>query len=313
MRRLLFALAVAAAAGCGRHVVAECPSTQRPSARSDFTAVHVPATDQIYVLGGRAPLDPDAQLWRWSFGACGGWQRLPTESTPGARAGYAADFDDRRHRIVYVGGAQANDAWALDTDRLVFRALLAVGNAPVPAGAEVAAYDHERDRLIVVGAGTFALDFSGSADGLWRGLTADSAGLGAAAALDPTRSLLLVWDGAGLRGFALLTSTWRTLATSGELPPVPARLVWDGNRARLLAVADGVFAAALDGNGTAAAFTRLPTTGDPPPRAGFGLAVSGDLLWLFGGSDGTCVYDDLWTLDLNSAAWSVVQPNTSCP
>jgi hypothetical protein len=313
MRRLLALWLVLFAGGCGRHVVTQCSSTARPPARTDFTAVRVPATDHLFVFGGRAPLAAVAALWRWGFGACAGWLHLPFETTPGPRAGYAADFDDRRHRILYVGGAQANDVWALDTDRLAFEQLLAVGSAPVPAGAEVAAYDHDRDRLIVVGAGTFALDFSGSPDGLWRGLAADSAGLGAAAAVDPTRSLLLVWDDAGLRGFAFLTSTWRTLALSGALPPVPARLVWDGNRSRLLAVTGAVFAATLDGNGEAADFVRVATTGDPPPRAGFGVGISGDLLWLFGGSDGACVYDDVWTLDLNTGAWTNVEPATSCP
>jgi hypothetical protein len=97
------------------------------------------------------------------------------------------------------------------------------------------------------------------------------------------------------------------------VPPATARLGWDASRKLLVAVGgDGVRLGEFDGNATTATFVRLPTTGDPPPRDGAAVTITGDTLWMFGGSDGTCLWDDVWQLDLNSGAWRVVEPATSC-
>jgi hypothetical protein len=301
-------------AGCGvQGPPRQCPSPLRAPARSQVTPVLVPTTNQVYVLGGQSATGPLDELWRWSFGSCGGWERLTLASSPGPRAGYAAAFDDSRHRIVYIGGGGTNDVWALDTDRLTFTKLAPTGTPPVAAVDELAAYDAMHDRIIYAGVESWTLDFSGSEQGQWIFADPFTVQPPAASTVDPTRSLFLVLDAVGLHGYSLLTSTWRDLTVHGDVPPAGARLVWDSAGKQLIAVADGTFIGALDANGNSATFTAMATTGDPPARTGFALAISGDQLWLFGGVTAAgCPLDDVWTLDLSSGAWSNVWPATTC-
>lgn len=315
MARMRWLLGCALIAGCTvRGGPITCPSPLRPAARSQLTPVLVAATDQIYALGGANDMHPIDDLWRWSFGSCGGWQPLSLASSPGPRAGYAAAFDDKRQRILYIGGTGATqDVWALDTDRLIFTKLQAVGTPPPPAAVELAAFDSLHDRVIYVGVETFALDFTGSDQGQWRLVAGSSATAPASATVDPTRSLMLILDGAGLHGFAFYTGTWRDLTVGGDAPTAGARLAWDVTGARLLAIGDGVWAGALDANGTAVAFTRLAISGAPPPRSDFAAVVSGDRVWLFGGANARCSFDDVWQLSLSTNAWTNLEPATSCP
>src|SRR4051812_40590801 len=103
VRPSAIALACALAVACTKTGPQECPSLQHPSARSEVTAVLVPATNQIYALGGQGAQLPLDELWRYSFGACGGWTRLVLPSSPGPRANYAAALDTKRSRILYIG------------------------------------------------------------------------------------------------------------------------------------------------------------------------------------------------------------------
>jgi len=318
--RLAFVFAAAlAAAACTKTGPQMCPSLERPSARSAVNAVLVPATNQIYALGGLGAQLPIDELWRYSFGACGGWTRLVLASSPGPRANYAAAFDDMRSRIVYIGGGSSgdggptNDVWALDTNGLTFTKLAAVGNPPPIAEAEVAAYDGMHDRIVYAGIETYTLELGASDQGQWVFADATSLVAPASGVLDPIRSLLLVLDVNGLHGFSLLTSTWRDLAVAGDVPQPGAQLAWDALGGRLVAVADVVTIGELDANGGAAAFTTMATTNAPPPRRGFAVAISGSIVWLSGGVTASgCTLDDLWTLDLDSAAWTNVWPATTC-
>ncbi|HWE28531.1 MAG TPA: kelch repeat-containing protein [Polyangia bacterium] len=308
------ALAVLAPA-CTKTGPQQCPSLERPSARSHVGAVLVPATNEIYALGGQGAQLPLDELWRYSFGACGGWTRLVLASSPGPRANYAAALDDMRSRIIFIGGGTINDVWSLDTDRLTFTKLAAVGTPPPVAASEVAVYDAMHDRVVYAGIETYGLEFGGSDQGQWVFVDPMSLKAPASGALDPTRSLLVAYDSAGLHGFDLLTSTWHDIAIGiNGAPPVTAELVWDDAGSQLLAVAaDSVYTVALDANGTVAAFTPLATTNAPPPRTSFAVAVSGTTLWLSGGVTAAgCTLDDLWTLDLDTAAWTNVWPATTC-
>jgi hypothetical protein len=309
------AVVVTGAAGCGTGPgPAQCPSTLRAPGRSDFHPIMLPAANRIYVLGGQGSTQTFHDLWVWSFGACGGWTQLPTSSSPGPITGYAAALDTMRNRILYVGGQETNDVWSFDTDLATFTQLAPAGVAPVVAPAELVAYDDLHDRLVYVGLESQTLEFSNTDLGQWQYLSQDALTPPADATVDPTRALLLVLDGAGLRGFHFISQTWEPapLTVSGDVPPAGARLAWDLNRGRLIAFADGVYTAMLDGNGTAATFARLTTSNDPPARSAPGIAISGDLLWLFGGRGRGCVFDDVWTMDLNSGAWQNVWPATTC-
>ena len=317
MRLASVAAAALALAACTKTGPQQCPSLERPSARSQVDAVLDPSTNQIYALGGLGPQLPFDELWRYSFGACGGWTRLALASSPGPRANYAAALDTMRSRIVYIGGSQtsSNDVWALDTTRLTFTKLAAVGTPPVTAASEVAAYDAMHDRIVFAGIETFTLELGGSDQGQWVFADPTSLLAPASGAVDPTRSLLVAYDKNGLHGFSLLTSTWHDIAIAATgAPPLPAELVWyDGGQSLVAVAADSVSTIAFDATATTATFTPLATTNAPPPRTAFAVAISGTLLWLSGGVTAAgCALDDLWTLDLGSAAWTNVWPATTC-
>lgn len=294
MRGLLLVLA----AGCAYRSPLPCPSPLHPPAMSGVTPLLVADTNQIYLYGG-------AQLWRRSFGACGGWQNLTPPSTPTLGTIYAAAFDDKRHRIIYVAG----DVWSLDTNALTFTKLLTVG-APPLGNSGVAAYDAMHDRLVFVGTFTYSLDFSVSDQGAWTELGASPVLAPATGAIDPTRATLLALDGAGLHAFAFPTSGWHDVAVTGALP-AGARLTWDATRRRMLAVGNGTFVAQLDALATSGSFAQLATTNDPPARTGFGALADGDFVWLYGGTT-SCALDDEWQLDLGRNAWTNLHPATSC-
>jgi hypothetical protein len=310
---LVLALAARTLAACTVTGPQQCPSQQRPTARSQVDAILVPATNQIYALGGQGPNIASSELWRYSFGACGGWSQLMTSSSPGLRANYAAAFDDMRDRIIYIGGGPINDVWALSTDNLTFTKLVSVGQPPVVAASELAVYDDMHDRVIYAGIETYELDFGDSDQGEWMFIDGNSLQSPASGVYDPTRSTLFARDLVGLHGFSILTSTWHDVAESGNLPTTGAELVWYDQQSQPLAVADGVWTGALDALGDNIVWTPLPTTNPPPARTSFALALSGTVVWLSGGisADG-CTYDDLWTLDLDTATWTNVWPATTC-
>lgn len=301
-----------AAGGCTRSGPPSiCPSPLHPSARSDTQPILVADTNQIYVYGGNGG---GSELWRRSFGSCGGWQQLTPAQTPEPFLFYAAAFDDSRHRIVYIGyrqGGGTSEAWALDTDHLAFTKLVTVGTAPTDAATAV--YDRMHDRVIAVGALTYALDFSGSSQGAWSTLGASSGSSRAAAGFDPVRQLLLLYDGTDVYAFALFTSRWQTVS----LPPTgnprgETRLTWDAVGQRTLAVADATYALALDGNATLGSFAQLSPEA-PPARAGAAVVADGDSVWLFGGRSGACLFDDEWQFGLVDKRWTTLHPATACP
>jgi hypothetical protein len=301
------------ASACTKTGPGQCPSVDRPSARSGVGAVLDPVTNQVYALGGLGAMLPIDELWRYSFNGCRGWSRLVLASSPGPRASYAAALDTMRRRIIYIGGDMHNDVWALDVDRLTFTKLAAVGNPPPVAASEVAAYDEMHDRIVYAGIETYTLEFGGSDQGEWVFADATSLRAPAAAAVDPTRSMLIAYDADKLRGFSFLTSVWQDIAIAGSAPAGGTPLVWDDLDQRMLAVGDDVEVLALDANATTASFTPLPTTNAPPPRSGFALAMSGSVVWLFGGTNATgCTLDDLWTLETTTGVWTNVWPATTC-
>jgi hypothetical protein len=232
---------------------------------------------------------------------------------PGPRAAYAAAFDSKRNRILYIGGGGTNDVWALDTDRLTFSQLATVGSPPPVATSAIATYDDNNDRVVMAGIETVALSFGKSDQGDWSFLAATSLRPPASGVVDTTRSTLVALDADGLHGFSLLTDTWHDIAQGGTPPPTGAQLGWNAETSTLVAIGDTAYSGSFDANGTSIVWTPLPVTNPPPARNAAAVAVSGEELWLSGGITAAgCTIDDLWTLDLTSAVWTNVWPATTC-
>jgi hypothetical protein len=327
--------------GCGSPG-SGCPHAARPPGRSSFSAILSPDTNQVYVLDGdTAPGKPTPDLWRYAFGmSCNAWQALTSSTTsPSARAAYAAARDSMRTRIIYTGGVDSNgnallDTWALDTNALTFTKLATVGNLPIAHPGRAAAYDAMADRLLLLGDVAYELDFAASEQGRWQPISASGTPPDVtdfASAVDPTRSLVVMFGGTTGVGAAsnqvvaynFLVNRWQAVATSGDVPTARsgARMEWDAQD-KLLLVFGGsdasgaqndLYTLQLDGNGMNGKFTRVNRPGTPPPaRSDFGMVVSGDSLWIFGGSGKCGQLDDVWLLLLDGGAWNNVLPQSTC-
>jgi hypothetical protein len=311
--RLLWPLVFCAAA---------CP-TDRPPARSRAASVLLPATNQVYLYGGRNSsgnfADPEATLWRYHFGACAGWSRTTFDralDTPDAVTAVA--FDSKRNRLIYAG----TSLFALDSDRLTFSHLQPVGTPAVATDRQWAIYDAEHDRVISGGFGAQQLSFAGSSDGQWQPIDfLESPALltTVAAAVDSSRSALYAYDAehGALHVYWLFLDRGADVVTSGD--PLPqdlgARLAYDalGERLLLLSGSDVYALDAADGTGSTLTVRRLTTSGAPlPPRSDAAFVVSGSLGLLFGGvTADRCALDDTWYLS-DETAWSAQAPATTC-
>jgi hypothetical protein len=299
------------AAGCGVTGAGECPSTLRPTPRSGVAVVAVPSTNQVYAFGGLTANGTSSdELWRWSYGPCGGWLPLAVPGAPRPDSDGAAVFDARRHRIIVAGGN--GDLSMLDTDALAWTTTESVGLA---LGRRIlAAFDATGDRLIDVTFGARVVSFANTPAGEAHFVSSPFGDTPpAGAALDPTRAAMFKLEGSGMHRFHLLTEAWSAVTVSGDVPPAGTQLAWDDARKRLLGIGDHLWAAELDASGTTAAWSLLPSLNAPPARDGAALAIDGDTLWLFGGHTAGCVRNDLWTLDLNGDTWQNLQPATTCP
>jgi hypothetical protein len=342
LRSCLAVALVAVACGCGSSG-SGCPKSARPPGRSSFSAILSPDTQQVYVLDGDgAPGKPTSDLWRYGFGGgCNAWQSLtPSTAAPSARAGYAAAGDAMRARIVFTGGVDTDgnallDTWALDTNALTFTKLTTVGNLPLPRPGRAAAYDALADRLLLVGDLAYELDFAASPQGRWQPIAATGTPPPArsdfASTVDPTRSLVVMFGGTrdfgGLSNevfaYDFLVNRWQAVAVSGDVPTARsgARMEWDAQD-KLLLVFGGsdaggaqndLYTLQLDGNGMTGKFSRVVRPGTAPPaRTDFGMAVSGDTLWIFGGAGKCGQLDDVWILLLDGGAWRNVLMQSSC-
>jgi hypothetical protein len=340
-----FAIAlVTVVTGCGS-ANGGCPhgasTNARPAGRANFSALLAP--DTIFVHDGdTAPGKPTQDLWRYAFGAaCAAWQALaPSTASPSARAGYAAARDSTRDRFLYTGGVEADgnallDTWSLDPNKLAFTKLATVGNLPLPRPGRAAAYDPMADRLLLLGDIAYELDFAGSDQGSWQAVLASGTPPPArsdfASTVDPTRSLVVLFGGArdvgGLSNevfaYDFLVNRWQAVATTGDVPTPRsgARMQWDAQDKLLLVfggsdasgVQNDLYTLSLDGNGLNGKFARVSRPGAAPPaRTDFGMTVSGDSLWIFGGSGKCGQLDDVWILLLDGGGWSNVLPQSSC-
>lgn len=183
------------------------PQHGPPPARSLHSAIYDPIRDRMIVFGGWSGDRLLADVWALSLGASPRWvELLPAGEGPPAREAHAAIYDPVRDRMVIFGGIGTSggalaDVWALDLgDDPRWTRIEASGASDLEAGG-VAAYDPDRDRMLVVaGNRIMSLDFA--PDPRWHALS--PAGVGPAQlpsrflTYDPVRRrLLLTCGGAG--------------------------------------------------------------------------------------------------------------------
>ncbi len=248
------------------------PSGLRPGARYAHQAVA--GNGKLWVYGGdSAPFNPNGmtpsvyvdELWSYDLG-CQSWSRSTGLGAPGRRGLYAATLDEKRQRILLVGGRKndhgyelLNDLWSFDLIAQKWTQLGPSGSPPKKRQSHRVVYDPTGDRLLLFGGNgatlfggnvlgdTWELSFASGGDGAWQELKPaqhPSARQDVGTAFDASRGLWLVFGGAfdfsnysdEVWAFELSKNEWHLVDMSGGRPTKRfwATLVRDEPRDRIL-------------------------------------------------------------------------------
>ncbi len=298
----------------------------RPAAREDHTWSVTPDGATAYLFGGRDGSTVFGDLWAFDL-STDAWEQVDLPNGPPARFGHNAAWVDGVGLVLFAGQSGDdffNDVWAFDPAANAWSLLPAGGAAPVPRYGSCAAVGPDGRLWISHGftsegarfADTWAYDFTVDA---W---TEETPG----GEVPVNRCLHGCWwtDDGGLvlyagttTGITALgdlwrlsvgprpgTNAWSRLSLTGALPPDrnlyavtpwgPGALVFGGQGLDGERLSDAWW---LDDAGGDA---RLVTGAGAGPTARSGAELVADAqrgrVLLFGGTDGSAWFGDLWQL-----------------
>ena len=318
------------------------PLATPPSARDFHSAIYDPVRDRMLVFGGYSDAGFRNDLWALSLAGSPTWSLItPVGVPPSPRYLHTAIYDSVRDRMVVFGGLDAsgyrNDVWAVSLPgNPVWSAPTPAGTPPSPRNGHSAIYDAAHDRMVVFGGydgvsyfnDVRVLAFAGSPT--WSLLAPSGSPPSTrayhTAIYDPVRIRVVAIGGynssSGLDNdvWALTlgaSPAWGELAAAVTVNPPSARAyhtaIYDPVRDRMVVFggSDGtslrndVWVLSLSGS---PAWTALAPSGVKPSGRYGHTAIYDpvrDRMVVFGGSDGSNFFNDVWALSLaGSPAWS---------
>jgi hypothetical protein len=304
------------------------PSGPQPDARTEHSLV----TDgtRLFLFGGRGQ-EPMNDLWTYDI-AANAWTQLSAPDGPRPLFGHNAIWDTTRSKLVVFGGQNGstfyNDLWEFDpmtNQWLDPFATAHVGLQPAARYGAAACLDDAGHMLI-----THGQTPSGRVDDTWQFDLASPAWANispAAGDKRPTKRALIdgVWDtrkrrlliyGGQSDDAPYLDDLWGWIPEIADWQQI-AREPRPSARAMYSNVYDDAQTAAYlfggrtsDGpvNDTWVYFADgenwiqgTPTGQVPNARYGHDAAIApGGSIFIFGGTDGTATFDDLWRLEIGS-------------
>jgi hypothetical protein len=300
------------------------PAGAQPPPRYDHTLVTDGA--KLYLFGGRSP-EPFADLWSYDVAAAA-WTQLAPARGPIARFGHNAAWDAPHSRMIVFGGQNGDDFY---NDISEFDPASGAWNDPL-AGADpvslpaprygAAACLDDAGHLLV----THGFTATGRFDDTWQYDLASPGWTNITpndtlpvkrclidAVWDMRKQRLLIYGGQSneapymddLWGFSPEFSGWQRIE---RLPrPSPRNmyaLVYDTTRSAATLIGgrteDGQASDAWVFNADGETWTEADPQGGPlPARYGHDACIARDgSIYLFGGTDGSTTYNDLWRLEI---------------
>lgn len=138
-------------------LTAQALFASNPAARTGTRMVYDESAGVSIMFGGETAQDAGTvQVYdptdTWAWDGVRWLQRYPAHNPPG-RSGHIMVYDSRRSRLVIFGGRAGandlNDTWAYDDND--WSQLNNGGDAPSPRALAGAAYDRDRDRIVLFG------------------------------------------------------------------------------------------------------------------------------------------------------------------
>lgn len=289
---------------------------------------------RLYLFGGRGASGALGDLWSYDRVA-DNWAQLDAPGGPPARFGHNAVWDASRGRMLIFGGQDGgaffNDLWEFDPAATQWTTpaasrwtqLTPVGGAPTPRYGAGAAFDGAGHLLVTQGCTS-----EGRSDDTWQYDLAGQTWLDLSPRQGDDRPVArclmrAVWDSLKLRllmfgGQAgetpFLGDLWAWSATRGwyEMGRTPApsprtsyAMVFDDQRAEAILFGGQTEGGPLNDlwvfHSSGENWTQPAVEGEAPaPRFGHdaALLMPGGPLLVFGGSDGSTEFNDLWELSV---------------
>ena len=302
------------------------PEESRPLERYNHTMILDPVRGRLVLFGGNSGRAL-GDTWIYEL-ADEDWREIRDGSSPDPRWGHTAIYDGVRRRMVIFGGQSSgffNDVWAFDLDGETWSQLAVSGDLPVPRYGLSAVIDSVRNRMIISHGfsaqgrfdDTWAFDL---ADHHWTDLTPTTGPKPLKRCLhdavhDLANDRMLLFGGCSsgfgpcpqgdLWAFDLTRHEWREIEPSGRVPDArrnPA-LLYDRDGKRVLLFGGKLFLASNDlwgfGGGDET-WNELTVEGTVPvARWSHDAAIDAANAWIyvFGGTDGSVRFNDLWQLE----------------
>ncbi|MGF1468489.1 MAG: Kelch repeat-containing protein [Sandaracinaceae bacterium] len=282
--------------------------TDAPEPRGEVNGVLDAARGRIVAFGGdiAAPVDCRpmdefvSEVWAYQLD-CDSWELLEVPGGPGIRARHATAHDTARDRMLVFGGRvpdpgvgfqNFDDLWAYDLGTDTWRSVPTRGIGPSPRSSAIAAYDADRDRLIVFGGNvsTSAFSLQGTSSGYALDLES-----GEWTEIAPTG------DAPGPRLFHGSVVAGDRLYVYGGTPSFGGPFYGD---LWALDLTTDTWRRIDDGEGTAPDARFGPELFLDAERERLIMAMGHDV----GPPTGPGNLNDVWAFDLRSEAWSLLQP-----
>jgi N-acetylneuraminic acid mutarotase len=249
------------------------PQGVGPAPRATHAMVYDPVGGKAILFGGFDGISYYNDTWAYDPAANTWTNLVPAGSVPAKRSGHSLVYEPDSGKMILFGGwngrVDYNDTWAYDPAANTWTNLLPAEPRPAARDSQALAYDADNKVMILFGGWSTQREFQDT----W--------------AYDPADSV------------------WTDLAPAGEIPSFRAlaQMVYDPRAERMVIFGGGSGTDAYDGTWhfdvAAKRWSMADLTGrSPSARTGYAMVYdpTGQRVVLFGGSDGSTFFNDLWIL-----------------